>query len=150
MGTQLKCRVIHAMTRTFVAILALCTLVALIYPAYASDTCPPESTCGNSVIDPGEYCDDPNDAECIDCQAAGRIIDACSGDLFTCVVHESGRIRCYGRNTYGEIGGQDVASHDGDRYSADPTETPTLASGASAIACARRHVCAIIDGKVKC
>lgn len=64
------------------------------------------SMCGNGLIDAVELCDDGNlidDDGCdASCQPSG-IASMSTGDGTTCVVTETGNIKCWGRNDYGQL-----------------------------------------------
>jgi alpha-tubulin suppressor-like RCC1 family protein len=62
-----------------------------------------------------------------------------------CVI-QGGAVKCYGQNTYGDIGLTAGTS----RWSVDGAPNTVIASGATAIAGGGNHFCAVVSGAVKC
>src|ERR1044072_8371774 len=69
-----------------------------------------------------------------------------AGTSHTCQVNEDGTVRCWGRNTFGQLGNGITTT--------DPTRVPVLVSGlttAVAVAAGTSHTCALLTGgSVRC
>jgi alpha-tubulin suppressor-like RCC1 family protein len=73
--------------------------------------------------------------------------DVDSNNNFTCVLMISGGVKCWGVNSYGQLG-DDHASGD---YSYTPVDVKGLSSGVAAISTGYMHACALLEtGAVKC
>lgn len=63
-------------------------------------------TCGNGVVDAGEYCDDasldPNVA--LGCTKCDKVKKVVAGDTHACVVTHMGKLKCWGDNAKGQLG----------------------------------------------
>lgn len=102
--------------------------------------------CGDGTLDVGEFCDDgnvdPGDGCDPDCTRSEGVVSFSVGEAHTCAVSFEGRVRCFGDNTYGQlgIGNTDTIGDD---------ETP-LAAGRDVevprviqVAAGGRHTCAV-------
>ena len=145
--SQLRVFMASAFARLFVVLVFLTTSCG---PAPVPD---PSPVCGNGKIGEGEECDDGNQIIGDGCTASCKIeiiVTAIAlGGFHTCALLNSGAVRCWGDNGYGQLG-------DG-----TPTQrrTPVSVRGitdASAIALGGTilqgsHTCALLDaGAVRC
>jgi alpha-tubulin suppressor-like RCC1 family protein len=76
----------------------------------------------------------------------------CAGDQFNCALSDTGAVKCWGRNDYGQLAQGDTL-HRGDQ--ADELGASLVAvdlgGDASALSCGRHHACAVLGGgAVKC
>lgn len=63
--------------------------------------------CGDGMLEPFEQCDDGNDVDGDGCDADCSLTEVLSveaGEDFTCVLLEGGNLRCWGDNTFGQLG----------------------------------------------
>ena len=77
-----------------------------------------------------------------------------TGEHQNCVVLDNGAVKCWGRNTYGQLG-IDNTNHRGGNHGAMGDNLPAVNLGtgrtATAIAAGHNHSCAVLDnGAVKC
>ena len=108
--------------------------------------------CGDDLISGDETCDDGNavsgDGCDADCQPT-TIKDIALGDEHSCVLFESGAVRCWGDNSEGQLG-QGSSDNWGMEH---PKDIPlvTLEKEAVAITAGAAHTCVIVDdGHVQC
>ena len=77
-----------------------------------------------------------------------------AGDVHTCAVLDDGSVKCWGRNSYGQLGLGDTNSRgDGSNEMGDNLPVVDLGTGrtATAIAAGQYHTCALLDNaSVKC
>ncbi|MCA9686128.1 MAG: chromosome condensation regulator, partial [Myxococcales bacterium] len=109
--------------------------------------------CGNEALDQGEECDDGNDVDGDGCDndcSFTQILQIAAGGAHTCALIEGGRLRCWGQNSFGQLG-YGHANNIGD------TETPasagdvTLPGPVEAIALGGFHTCGLFaDGELRC
>ncbi len=72
-------------------------------------------------------------------------IDVSTGMSHTCALQSDGRVKCWGDNTYGQLGQKNIS------LSALPIEVTGLKEGAKAIAVGGQHSCALLlSGQIKC
>ena len=111
--------------------------------------------CGDGTLNPdaGEACDDGNQSGGDHCSlvcASTAVVDVSVGDRHMCVAFDSGAVRCWGDNSYGQLGqGNSVTLGD------QPGELPTDDIGAGGavvqVALGDLHTCARMDtGGVRC
>jgi alpha-tubulin suppressor-like RCC1 family protein len=68
-----------------------------------------------------------------------------AGDYHTCALSETGGVKCWGLNEYGQLGIGSTTN----RYT--PVDVPSMTSGISSIAAGSNHTCALTNqGGVKC
>ena len=86
---------------------------------------------------------------------AGRTAKAiASGTYYSCAILDNGTLKCWGHNTYGQLGLGDT-SHRGDAASEMGDSLPAISLGtgrtATQLAAGSSHVCALLDNaQVKC
>lgn len=74
-----------------------------------------------------------------------EVVAIAAGSTHTCALTNSGGMKCWGRNNYGQLGDGTTS----DRLT--PSDVPGLTSGAIAIAVSSYHTCAVVSGgAVKC
>ncbi len=99
-----------------------------------------ESGCNANATEPGEICDD-HDATVIDLSTHG---------VHTCALLDTGAIRCWGRNSVGQLGYGTTASV-GDDEPAGALGDVSLGSKALQVSSGHRSTCAVLDGgSVRC
>ncbi len=65
---------------------------------------------------------------------------------YTCALLDSGAVKCWGNNMYGQMGDNTTGGH-----RMTPTEVLGLSSGVSQVGAGAKHACALLDsGAVKC
>jgi cysteine-rich repeat protein len=111
-----------------------------------TEACVP-ARCGDGRIWVGrETCDDGNAIDDDECSTAcgARPVDMALGSDHSCVLFESGQVRCWGVNFYGELG-------DGTRAERYSHAAVLGIDSAVAIAANQIHSCAVLaDGTVRC
>ncbi|HVF33768.1 MAG TPA: hypothetical protein VND91_00420 [Candidatus Saccharimonadia bacterium] len=79
---------------------------------------------------------------------ASGVVAIAAGQYHTCAVTSAGGVKCWGDNTYGQVG---VTPFGTGQRRATPTDVPTLASGVAGITAGAGHTCALTSiGGVKC
>lgn len=73
------------------------------------------------------------------------VIDVGLGDEHACVLQESGKVTCWGRNTYGQLGAPDIA-----RASVDAPHEVQIFTGARQLVTGRAHNCVRTDNTIHC
>ena len=73
------------------------------------------------------------------------MIGVAAGDGFSCALTNAGGVKCWGRNTYGQLGDGSTAMR------TTPVDVAGLSSGASAVSAGGDHACAVVaGGALKC
>jgi alpha-tubulin suppressor-like RCC1 family protein len=84
---------------------------------------------------------------------AGRVPLA-AGDSHTCALTNSGGVKCWGWNEYGQLGDGTIDATSPDPFQITPVDVSGLSEGVVAIAAGTEHTCALMDaahgGGVKC
>jgi cysteine-rich repeat protein len=119
--------------------------------------------CGDGKVQAayGEECDDTNAIPIDGCEndcTKSKVIDMGVGNGFTCALLRGGYVRCWGDNTYNQLGlGHADPRSNLKPYQLTKADGVTLAGPidlggtATAIAVGTRHACALLStGKVKC
>lgn len=75
---------------------------------------------------------------------SANVVAVTAGALHACALLESGAVRCWGNNRYGQLG--DGSATD----SLTPVDVAGLSSGVTAIEAGAFHTCAIANGALKC
>jgi len=118
-------------------------------------------TCGDAFVQPGEDCDEGAEngdhavggITCpIDCNI--RVTQVVAGEQFSCALHSSGAVKCWGRNHNGQLGVGDLDSR-GDQAGEMGNDLLPIDLSSSAFATAlvvgNAHACALLnDDSVKC
>ncbi len=76
-----------------------------------------------------------------------------TGADVTCAILDNGKLKCWGRNTYGQLGYDDTTDRGGNAGDMAALGTVFLGAGrtAKAVSIGQSHACAILDnGKLKC
>lgn len=111
------------------------------------------SECGNGAVEPGETCDDGNagDGDGCDADCTDSVVTAVAvGGQHSCVLLDTGRVRCWGLGSAGQLGQGTTASIGDDELpsAASPLE---LDGTAVQLALGYYHSCARFDdGAVRC
>lgn len=115
-------------------------------------------TCGDGFVQPalGESCDDANldDQDACPNNCQHRVLEVATGWEHTCARLSGGIVKCWGRNSYGQLGIGDVWTRGYDPIHMG-ANLPALDLGkdktAQAISAGSYHTCALLnDGSVKC
>jgi cysteine-rich repeat protein len=115
-------------------------------------TCTPTS-CGDGVVEGDEQCEaadaidgDGCDADC----SFTQILHVDAGEQHTCVLIEGGRIRCWGRGEFGQLGHGNPNNIGDDEYPSDIADV-ALPGPATSISLGGQHTCALLqDGGLRC
>jgi alpha-tubulin suppressor-like RCC1 family protein len=76
---------------------------------------------------------------------SGGVTGVAAGNGFSCAVTNAGGVKCWGRNTYGQLGDGSTATR------TSPVDVTGIASGAIAVAAGGDHACAILaTSALKC
>lgn len=118
-------------------------------------SCAP-SGCGDGYLQPSESCDDGNTTDGDGCSSkcVDLAVDVSAGGGHTCALFESGRVKCWGSNSYGQLGLGDTKTR-GDETGEMGSNLPVVDLGAGVkaaqISAGGVHTCArLTDGHVKC
>lgn len=94
--------------------------------------------------------DDETPASSGDIPLGGRAIQVSAGDSHTCAILESGAVRCWGKNTDGQLGYGHTRDIGDDETPASAGDVP-LGGRAIQISAGTWHTCALLDtGAVRC
>jgi cysteine-rich repeat protein len=121
-----------------------------------TDACKNDCTlpgCGDGVLSTGEECDDGNLTDDDGCDSGcivSTIESVVVGEAHTCVLFQTGGVRCWGAGSAGQLGY-------GNTNSIGDNETPASAGNVNVggsvvqIAAGRAHTCALLStGNVRC
>ncbi|MFZ1754695.1 MAG: hypothetical protein WBO46_18765 [Caldilineaceae bacterium] len=75
---------------------------------------------------------------------AADVVGVSAGEDHTCGLNNAGGIKCWGRNSLGQLGNGSTSS------SLTPVAVTGLASGAAEVSAGGGHTCAVVNGGVKC
>jgi cysteine-rich repeat protein len=112
--------------------------------------------CGDDLLTAGEQCDDGGADDDDGCSKACRIeiVGLELGASTSCALRADGAVKCWGDNTYGQLGlGETAPRGDEPGEMGDNLPTVDLGRGrsAQALAAGTGYVCALLDdGSVKC
>ena len=110
------------------------------------------TTCGDGIVDPGEACDDANEFDGDGCDndcSETEILALALGGVHTCALIEGGRVRCWGSNSFGQIGTGNFANVGDDEPASAAVDLPLPA--VVDIAAGGSHTCAILEnGDLRC
>ncbi len=81
----------------------------------------------------------------------GWVIQVAAGGAHTCALLDSGEVKCWGRNAYGQLGLGDTLSKGDEPGEMGALPTVALGEPATAISAGATHACAVLaSGAVKC
>ncbi|MFV8750682.1 RCC1 domain-containing protein [Nannocystaceae bacterium ST9] len=111
------------------------------------------TSCGDGVVQGDEQCEADDDVDgdgCdVDCSFT-EILAVDLGEQHTCVLIEGGRIRCWGRGEFGQLGHGNPNNIGDDEYPSD-VEDVGLSGPATSISVGGQHTCALLqDGGLRC
>lgn len=105
-------------------------------------------TCGNGVVDAGEFCDDNSLDPTIreGCKKCDKVKKVVAGDLHACVVTHLGNLKCWGSSEHGQLG-QGTS-----KLFRPPAEFPRVPiSGVDDVALSKERTCVLFkNGSIKC
>lgn len=108
----------------------------------------PHPTCGNGIVDAGEYCDDASLDPAVSegCRKCDKVKKVVAGETHTCAVTELGKLKCWGENNQGQLGQGNTQTIN------EPSAWPRIPLPPVAdVAVSRYRTCALLqDGTVKC
>lgn len=122
-----------------------------------TDSCPGScqvSTCGDGFVHVGsELCDDGNAVDSDGCNtdcSTSQVVQVVAGHDHTCVLRDSGRVRCWGSAFFGQLGYGNPNDIGDDEIPAKAGDVPTGGTVVQ-IAAGGFHTCALLStGKVRC
>ncbi|MBK8263885.1 MAG: DUF4215 domain-containing protein [Nannocystis sp.] len=124
-----------------------------------TDECPgtcQSATCGDGFVQDGvEQCDDGNGVDGDGCQSdctqtQGAALVA-AGWYHTCVLTTTGDVRCWGRNTYGQLGQGNVVQIGDDELPSVLAPVDLGGGQVTGLSAGEFHTCALLaGGKVRC
>lgn len=111
------------------------------------------TACGDGVVEGQEQCEAEDDIDgdgCdVDCTFT-QILQVDAGEQHTCVLIEGGRIRCWGRGEFGQLGHGNPNHIGDDEYPSDVADI-ALPGPATSISVGGQHTCALLqDGGLRC
>jgi alpha-tubulin suppressor-like RCC1 family protein len=118
----------------------------------SNNACQP-ATCGDLKVESGEQCDDGNTVTADGCEPdckKSSVLALTAGAAFTCALVSSGEARCWGDNTYAQLG---IGAAGTQYYTSQPYTLGPVNFGekATAIASGLYHACVILaSGTVRC
>jgi cysteine-rich repeat protein len=109
--------------------------------------------CGDGVVEGDEQCEADDDVDGDGCDADcsfTEIMQIDAGEQHTCVLIEGGRVRCWGRGEFGQLGHGNTGNIGDDEYPSDVDDVG-LPSPAISLSLGGQHTCALLqDGGLRC
>ena len=108
--------------------------------------------CGDAKLENAEECDDGGQVPADGCESDCRVsevVQIALGSAHSCALFESGDVRCWGDNSYNQLG----LGHADSVATSHPYQLPVLDLGgkARAISAGTQHSCAILtDNSIRC
>jgi cysteine-rich repeat protein len=94
--------------------------------------------------------DDETPASVGSVDVGGTVVQIAAGEYHTCALLETGAVRCWGYNNYGQLGYGNT-NNVGDGETPDFAGDVLLGGDAQSVACGRSHTCAVLtNGTVRC
>jgi cysteine-rich repeat protein len=110
------------------------------------------AVCGDGLVQLDEQCDDANNVAndgCVDCQAQ-RVVQLSVGAWSTCALLDTGAVRCWGLNDFGQLGYGHTQTIGDDEHPWTAGDVP-LGGIAVEVGLGHRHACARLEGgTVRC
>ncbi|RYE73682.1 MAG: RTX toxin, partial [Myxococcales bacterium] len=86
-----------------------------------------------------------------DVPVGGKVLQVTAGYYFTCALLDSGNVRCWGNNSYAQLGQYNNATVIGDNEPASAAGDVPVGGKVIQISAGEEHVCALLDsGNVRC
>lgn len=112
-----------------------------------------QTQCGDGVVEGDEQCEAEDEIDGDGCDADcsfTTIVQIDAGEQHTCVLIEGGRLRCWGRGEFGQLGHGNPNNIGDDEYPSDVDDVG-LPSPAIALSLGGQHTCALLqDGGLRC
>jgi hypothetical protein len=95
--------------------------------------------------------DDEHPYQAGDVPTGGPVKQVATGFLFTCALYQAGNVRCWGSNSFGELGYGHTDPVDGEDQTPDRLPDVDLNGTAINLAAGHSHACALLEsGDVRC